>query len=39
MYIYRAMGYLISNGGEWASAAALGSFKDFATTNLWESPV
>jgi len=34
MYIYRAMGYLISNGGEWASAAALGSFKDFATTNL-----
>ena len=29
MYIYRAMGYLISNGGEWASAAALGEFKRF----------
>ncbi|MDO4306149.1 MAG: ABC transporter permease [Eubacteriales bacterium] len=34
MYVYRAMGYLISNGGEWASAAALGSFKDFATTKI-----
>ena len=34
MYIYRAMGYLISNGGEWASAAALGEFKDFATSNF-----
>ena len=26
MYIYRAMGYLISHGGEWAGAAALGTF-------------
>ena len=34
MYIYRALGYLISNGGEWAGAAALGSFKDFATTQF-----
>lgn len=34
MYIYRAMGYLISNGGEWAGAAALGSFKNFATTKV-----
>ena len=34
MYIYRAMGYLISNGGEWASAAALGSFKNFGTDKL-----
>lgn len=34
MYIYRAMGYLISNGGEWASAAALGTFKDFGTDKL-----
>ncbi len=34
MYIYRAMGYLISNGGEWAGAAALGTFKDFATSKL-----
>lgn len=34
MYVFRAMGYLISNGGEWASAAALGTFKDFATTNF-----
>lgn len=34
MYIYRAMGYLVSNGGEWASAAALGSFKDFATSKF-----
>ena len=34
MYIYRAMGYLISNGGEWAGAAALGTFKNFATTKL-----
>ncbi len=29
MYIYRALAYLISNS-EWASADALGSFKDFA---------
>ncbi len=34
MYIYRAMGYLVSHGGEWASAAALGKFKDFATTKF-----
>ena len=34
MYIYRAMGYLISNGGEWASAAALGNFKNFGTEKL-----
>ena len=34
MYIYRAMGYLVSHGGEWAGAAALGSFKDFATTKF-----
>ena len=32
--IYRAMGYLVSHGGEWASAAALGDFKNFATTNF-----
>ena len=31
MYIYRAMGYLISHGGEWAGAAALGTFKNFGT--------
>lgn len=34
MYIYRALGYLISNGGEWASASALGSFSDFATSKF-----
>ena len=34
MYIYRAMGYLISNGGEWAGAAALGAFKDFGTATF-----
>lgn len=34
MYVFRAMGYLISNGGEWAGAAALGSFKNFATTSI-----
>ena len=34
MYVFRAMGYLVSNGGEWAGAAALGSFKDFATTEF-----
>ena len=34
MYIYRAMGYLISNGGEWASASALGSFSDYATSKF-----
>ncbi len=34
MYVYRALGYLISNGGEWASASALGSFSDFATTKI-----
>ena len=34
MYIYRAMGYLISNGGEWAGAAALGAFKNFGTDRV-----
>lgn len=34
MYVYRALGYLISNGGEWAGAAALGTFKNFATTDI-----
>lgn len=34
MYVFRAMSYLVSNGGEWAGAAALGSFKDFATTKF-----
>jgi rhamnose transport system permease protein len=34
MYVFRAMGYLVSNGGEWASAAALGNFKNFATTKI-----
>ena len=34
MYIYRALGYQISHGGEWASAAALGNFKNFATTKF-----
>lgn len=34
MYVFRAMGYLISNGGEWAGAAALGDFKNFATSNF-----
>ena len=34
MYIYRAMSYLVSNGGEWAGASVLGSFKDFATTTF-----
>ena len=31
MYIYRAMGYLISNGGEWAGANVLGHFPEFGT--------
>lgn len=34
MYVFRAMGYLVSNGGEWAGAAALGNFKNFATTKI-----
>ena len=34
MYIYRALGYQVSHGGEWASAAALGEFKNFATTKF-----
>lgn len=34
MYIYRAMGYLISHGGEWAGAAALGTFKNFGTDKV-----
>ena len=33
MYIYRALGYQVSHGGEWASAAALGEFKNFAV--IW----
>ena len=34
MYVYRAMGYLVSHGGEWAGAAALGAFKNFATDKI-----
>ena len=34
MYIYRALGYQVSHGGEWASAAALCEFKNFATTKF-----
>lgn len=34
MYIYRAMGYLVSNGGEWAGASALGEFKNFGTSTF-----
>ena len=34
MYIFRAMGYLISHGGEWAGAAALGTFKNFGTDQI-----
>ena len=34
MYVFRAMGYLVSNNGEWAGAAALGNFKNFATTKV-----
>lgn len=34
MYVFRAMGYIVSNGGEWAGASALGSFKNFATTKI-----
>lgn len=34
MYIYRAMGYLISNGGEWAGASALGEYKNFGTSTF-----
>ncbi len=34
MYVFRAMAYLISNGGEWAGASALGKFKDFGTTTF-----
>ena len=34
MYIYRALGYLISHGGEWAGASALGSFKNFGTEKI-----
>lgn len=35
MYIFRAMGYLVSNGGEWAGASALGSFKNFGTDQIF----
>ncbi len=34
MYVYRALAYLISNGGEWAGAAALGNFKNFGTNTF-----
>lgn len=34
MYVFRAMGYLVSDGGKWAGAAALGTFKNFATNKL-----
>ena len=34
MYIYRALGYQVSHGGEWASAAALGNFKNFEKTKF-----
>ena len=34
MYVFRAMGYLVSHGGEWAGAAALGNFKNFATSKF-----
>ena len=34
MYVFRALGYLISNNGEWAGAAALGNFKNFATAKF-----
>ena len=34
MYVFRAMGYRVSNGGEWAGAAALGSFKNVAMTKV-----
>ncbi len=34
MYVFRAMAYLISNGGEWAGAAALGTFKNFGTNKF-----
>ena len=34
MYIYRAMAYLVSNGGEWAGAATLGNYKDFANKSF-----
>ena len=34
MYIYRALGYLISFGGEWAGANVLGTFPNFGTGTL-----
>lgn len=34
MYVFRAMGFIVSKGGEWAGAAALGTFKNFATTKI-----
>lgn len=34
MYVFRTMGYLVSGGGQWAGAAALGNFKNFATTKF-----
>ncbi len=35
MYIYRALGYIVSNGGEWAGASALGDFKNFGTEQIF----
>ena len=33
-FMYVFLGYLVSNNGEWAGAAALGSFKNFATSSV-----
>ncbi|MCC8103085.1 MAG: ABC transporter permease [Clostridiales bacterium] len=33
-YIFRALGYLISDGGDWVSAAELGNFKNFGTSRF-----
>ncbi|MCD8022743.1 MAG: ABC transporter permease [Lachnospiraceae bacterium] len=33
-YIFRALGYLISDGGDWVSAAELGTFKNFGTSRF-----
>ena len=38
MYIYRAMGYLVSFGGEWAGANVLGTFPNFGTGTLLGIP-
>ena len=34
MYIWRALGYLVSFGGEWAGANVLGTFPNFGTGSL-----